>query len=323
MNVTVAVCSYAMQRWQMMTEAVGSAAAQLGDGEELLLVVDHNDDLLARAAEYFADQSRIRVVANTGLPGISHARNTAVANARGEIVAFLDDDAVANPGWLDSVRSVLADPAVVAVGTAAVPAWAGGRRPSWFPDEYDWVVGCTYRGLPTAAAEVRNVNGAAMAFRREVFAAVGGFSSVVGRRGAAFTGCEETEFCIRVRQRDPGARIMYLPEAAVAHRVPRTRMTVRHFLRRCYGEGLSKARVALLVGSADALASERSYVRSTLPRGVVRELGRGMRGRPSGFLAALLIVAGVAVTGTAYVLGLLRRVALATAPDEVTTVGSH
>jgi hypothetical protein len=100
-------------------------------------------------------------------------------------------------------------------------------------------------------------------------------------------------------------------------------MTVRHFLRRCYGEGLSKARVARLVGSADALASERSYVRSTLPRGVARELGRGMRGRPSGFLAALLIVAGVAVTGTSYVLGRLRREAVTIAPAEVAPVGSN
>jgi GT2 family glycosyltransferase len=323
MNTTVAVCSYSMQRWQMMTEAVASVATQLGAGEEVLLVVDHNDDLFARAAEYFADQSRIRVVANTGLPGISNARNTAVAHARGEIVAFLDDDATADPGWLESIRAVLAEPGVVAVGTAAVPAWAGGQRPAWFPHEYDWVVGCTYRGLPTAMAEVRNVNGAGMAFRKDVFAAVGGFSTVVGRRGAAFTGCEETEFCIRVRQRDPGVRIMYVPEVAVAHRVPRARMTVRHFLRRCYGEGLSKARVALLVGSADALASERSYVRSTLPRGVVRELGRGMRGRPGGFLAALLIVAGVAVTGTGYVLGWWRREALTTTPGEVAAVGSH
>jgi GT2 family glycosyltransferase len=317
MNVTVAVLSYAMQRWTMMTEAIAAIAGQLADGDDLLLVVDHNDELLGRAKEYFAENGRIRVVANAGLPGISGARNTAVAQATGEIIAFLDDDAVAEPGWLESVRSVLAEPGVVAVGTAAVPAWSGGRRPGWFPDEYDWVVGCTYRGLPTATAEVRNVIGAAMAFRREVFAAVGGFSAVVGRRGTAYTGCEETEFCIRVRQRDSSARIMYLPDVAVAHRVPRTRMTMRHFLRRCYGEGLSKARVARLVGSTDALASERSYVSSTLPRGVARELWRGVRGRPGGWLAALMIVAGVGVTGAGYVVSRLRHEAVTALPGEV------
>jgi GT2 family glycosyltransferase len=323
MNVTVAVLSYAMQRWTMMTEAIAAITGQLADGDDVLLVVDHNDELLGRAAEYFAESGSIQVVANAGPPGISGARNTAVAHATGEIIAFLDDDAVADPGWLERVRDVLAEPGVVAVGTAAVPAWSGGPRPEWFPDEYDWVVGCTYRGLPTTTAEVRNVIGAAMAFRREVFDAVGGFSAVVGRRGTAYTGCEETEFCIRVRQRDPGARIMYLPDVAVAHRVPRARMTVRHFLRRCYGEGLSKARVARLVGSTDALASERSYVRSTLPRGLARELWRGVRGQPGGWLAALLIVAGVGVTGTGYVVSRLRREAVTAVPAEVGAVAGR
>jgi hypothetical protein len=83
-------------------------------------------------------------------------------------------------------------------------------------------------------------------------------------------------------------------------------MRLRHFLRRCFGEGQSKARVARLVGTTDGLASERSYVRSTLPRGVARELARGLRGQPAGWLAAALIVVGVGITGTGYLLGRLR-----------------
>lgn len=319
MNMTVALCAYSLARWQGLGEAVHSVLEQLREGDDCLLVIDHNDELLARAEERYRDEARLRVVANHGPAGISGARNIAIGHARGAIVAFLDDDAVAEPGWLDQVRRALAEPDVVAIGTAAVPAWAGGTRPSWFPSEYDWVVGCTYRGLPTGVADVRNVNGAGMAFRREVVDAVGGFSAIVGRRGAAYTGCEETELCIRIRQRQPGARIVYLPHVVVHHSVPRERMRLRYFLRRCYGEGLSKARVARLVGTADGLASERSYVLSTLPRGVARELWRGLRGRPAGWLAAALIVAGLVVTGTGYVLGRLGGDSVTPMPGGVMT----
>jgi len=322
MITTVAICAYAMRRWQVMTEAVDSVARQLRDGDDMVLVIDHNDELFERAVDRFAGDPRIRVIANTGPAGISGARNTAIAHARGDLLAFLDDDAVAEPGWLDRVRAAMAEPGVSAVGTAAVPDWEGGARPAWFPDEYDWVVGCTYRGLPTALGEVRNVNGAAMAFRVQALAVAGGFSSVVGRRGAAYTGCEETELCIRLRQRDPSARILYLPDVRVRHRVPRERMRVRHFLRRCFGEGQSKARVARLVGATDGLASERSYVRSTLPRGVARELGRGLRGQPAGWLAAALIVVGLGITGTGYLLGRLRPVRNPVA-GEVAVVARH
>ena len=306
MNTTVAICAYATKRWPLLTGAVTSVVAQLAEGDDVLLVIDHNDELLARAARQFGADTRVR--------------NYGVARARGDLVAFLDDDAVAEPGWLAGVRSAFDDPDVWAVGTAAVPAWANGARPSWFPDEYDWVVGCTYRGLPTEVGEVRNVNGAAMAFRREAFVRVGGFSAVVGRTGAAYTGCEETEMCIRLRQRVAGARIVYLPDVQVRHHVPRERMMVRHFLRRCYGEGRSKARVAHLVGTTDGLSSERSYVRSTLPRGVAREVRRGLRGVAGGWAAAALIVVGLGVTGTGYVLGRLGRRATIAAPAEVVAV---
>ena len=323
MNVTMAVCAYSLARWEQMVAAVGSVLDQLRGADDCVLVIDHNDELLGLAADRFRDEPRLRIVPNRGPAGVSGARNAAVGHARGDIVAFLDDDAVAEPGWLDDVRAALAEPAVVAIGTAAVPMWESGSRPSWFPREYDWVVGCTYLGLPTGAAEVRNVNGAAMAFRREIFGAVGGFSAMVGRRGAAYTGCEETELCIRIRQSRPGARIVYLPNVAVRHNVPRERMRIRYFLRRCYGEGLSKARVAQLVGSDDGLASERSYVRSTLPRGVARELRRGLGGRPAGWLAAALIVVGLMVTATGYTLGRLRGYAVTPVPGEVAAVADR
>ena len=87
--------------------AVASVQAQQPAPNEVILVVDHNPELLARLAEALPG---VRVVPNTSERGSSGARNTGVALATGEIVAFLDDDAVAQPGWLAALTSPLCRP---------------------------------------------------------------------------------------------------------------------------------------------------------------------------------------------------------------------
>jgi glycosyltransferase involved in cell wall biosynthesis len=309
LKATVAICAYTIARWPNLVAAVDSVARQLRAGDECLLVIDHNDELLALATKEFAGRRQVRVVASEGPAGLSGARNTAVAVSRSDLVAFLDDDAVASECWLDRMREALANTDVLGVGTAAVPQWPEGGRPSWFPPEFDWVVGCSYLGLPIEIADVRNVIGAGMAFRREVFDLAGGFSTQVGRIGAVPTGCEETELCIRLRRARPTARITYLPDVSVAHQVTAERLRLRYFLRRCVGEGLSKARVARLVGTDAGLASERRYVLVTLPRGVRREVGRGLRGDLAAWSRSMVIITGTVVTGLAYLRGRLGRAA--------------
>ena len=152
------------------------------------------------------------------------------------------------------------------------PAWAAGsslRGPTPGPpgsrEEFDWVVGCSYRGLPTGCAPVRNLIGANMSFRRSVLAEVGGFRSELGRIGTRPLGCEETELCLRIGRRFPDRVILHEPRARVLHQVPADRASWRYFTARCYSEGLSKATVARLAG-ARGLSSERSYTLRVLRR---------------------------------------------------------
>lgn len=290
-TMSVVICAYTPRRWDDLCAAVASVRAQLRPGDECLVVIDYHDELLARAT---AGLTGVRVVSNVETKGLSGARNSGITYSTGDFVAFLDDDATAVPGWLDGLRNALAERDVMGAGGAVNPWWPNGTRPRWFPPEFDWVVGCTYLGLPVKATDVRNVIGAGMAFRREAFELAGTFSDEVGRVGTVPTGCEETELCIRIRQAKPGLRIRFLPEIEVRHRVTPDRLTVRYFLRRCLGEGRSKARVSRLVGGDDGLASERDYTRRVLPRGFVRELGRGR------VKAAALMVAGLACAGIGY-----------------------
>ncbi|KAA2261735.1 glycosyltransferase family 2 protein [Solihabitans fulvus] len=312
MAVTVVICAYTEDRWDDLCGAVRSVAGQRVEsavGPKIVLVVDHNAALAERAERAFP---WVDVLHNRGRRGLSGARNTALAVVDGGIVAFLDDDAAADPGWLATLLGHYADPEVVAVGGSARPVWPV-RRPGMLPaadaegrGELDWVVGCTYAGQPERVSPVRNLMGCNMSFRREVFDAVGGFAEDLGRVGRVPLGCEETELCIRIRQADPKARIVFDPAAVVRHRVSADRVSWRYLARRCWAEGLSKAAVAGLVGGTDALATERDYTRRVLPAALRRELvgvlrgkGGAARGRGSalGGAAALPMAVGWAAAG--------------------------
>jgi len=312
-RVSVVICAYSDRRWNDLVAAVTSVRAQSVEPAEIVVVVDHNPALLMRARVALPVSA---VVENGASRGLSGARNSGVAATSGEVVAFLDDDAVAEPTWLECLVAPYADRRVVGVGGAIVPAWDGGR-PRAFPDEFDWVVGCTYRGMPRAAAPVRNLIGCNMSFRRGVFGAVGGFCSGLGRLGSRPVGGEETEFCIRLRQHQPDAVLLYEPAAVVRHRVTEDRAGRDYFRSRCYAEGLSKALVSRSVGTQDGLASEWAYTMRVLPRGIIRGLADGaLRGDLGGLERAAAVAAGLAITTWGYAVGCIRRRLGALAPDE-------
>jgi GT2 family glycosyltransferase len=309
-RVGVIICAYTERRWDLLVAAVESVKAQRPLPDELALVIDHNDALLARARAAFPD---VQVMANEEARGLSGARNTGVRHTQAELLAFLDDDARAEPEWLADLVEALRQPAVLGAGGIATPAWEG-RSPAWMPPEFLWVVGASYTGLPRDKAPVRNPIGANMAFRREAFELVGGFTDGIGRIGRIPLGCEETEFAIRVRQAAPGSMVMHVPQARVSHHVPADRVTWRYFCSRCWAEGASKAMVTARVGS-DGLASERSYVARTLPRGVLAGLRAAGRGDPGGLGRVAAIFIGTGLT----VLGLVRgRLASRSRPAEGT-----
>jgi glycosyltransferase involved in cell wall biosynthesis len=285
---SVIICTHSSRRWAELQAAVASVQAQEMDGAfEVVVVVDHNAALLHHARTRLPG---VRAVPSAHDPGLSGARNTGVEVAKAPIVVFLDDDAVAEPGWLAGHVRAFADPLVVGTGGAIAPAW-DAEPPAWWPREFDWVVGCTYEGWAGAtAAVIRNPIGANMAFLREQVLEVGGFADELGRVGSDAAGCEETDLAIRIGQRCPQARIVPVPDSRVRHRVPTQRATFSYFTRRCLAEGRSKAAVARRVGTGDATHAERSYVTRTLPAAVLRSIRHG------DLLRAGAVVAGFVCT---------------------------
>ena len=337
-SVSVVICAFTDRRWDDLHAAVESVRRQTLPAHEIILSVDHNPELHARLKESLPD---VRVVENAEDRSLSGGKNTGVSHASGDVVAFLDDDAVAAPGWLAAFAAAYVDKRVIGVGGRTVSLWPGspgsaellevlregrllriqdddphprpdsaeaftvptGVRPRWFPEEFEWTVGGTYRGM--VPGPVRNVLGGNASFRREAFAVAGGFSSGIGRTHAVDRplGCEETEFCIRLGQRVPGSVQLFEPGAVIWHRVPAERARFRYYRERCYAEGLSKALVARSVGSRDGLSNERAHAFKTLPKGVFRGLGETFRGDAGGLGRASAITAGLGYTAAGYLVG--------------------
>ena len=302
LSVSVVICAYTERRWDDTLAAAASVSGQSYAAEELIVVVDHNRPLYERLKSALPD---VMVVENREQQGLSGGKNTGIAVASGEVVAFLDDDAVADVDWLKFMIDSYEEPGVVGVGGLTLPKW-DTRRPRWFPEQFDWVVGCTYVGMPDHRAPVRNLLGGNASFRREVFGQVGGFRSGIGRaQGKRPLGCEETELCIRLTQQMPGAVLLFDDRAKIWHRVAAERARFAYYRSRCYAEGFSKAMVTRSVGASDGLSSERRYTTRTLPRGVVRGLGDALSGDAAGVGRASAIIAGLATVTAGYAVGVL------------------
>ncbi|PYI65811.1 glycosyltransferase [Arthrobacter livingstonensis] len=289
---SVVICSHTEERWAWLQQAIASVQAQTAAPHELIIVVDHNLPLQKRLLHQVTGAY---VLENNGAKGLSGSRNTGVLAATGEVVAFLDDDAIAAPDWLLRQLELYDDPAVYAVGGRIDPLWENGR-PAHFALELDWIVGCSYRGLPRVAAQVRNPIGASMSFRRTVFEEAGLFDESMGRT-ASPRGCEETELCIRAAALRPGGRVVYEPASLASHHVPASRGTMSYMLARSWGEGISKAQISALPGARRRLGPERRYVAEVLPRAIVRSLASG---EVAGLARSGTILSVLAATAAGY-----------------------
>jgi len=311
MHIAIVVCAYTVDRWGDIVAGSSEAGRQLAESShdgEVVLVVDHSPELYDKARDFFGDS--VRIIENSRSRGLSGARNSGITEVDADIYVFLDDDAVPEPGWLAGLMAPFDDRAVVITGGAAEPRWPDTGRPVTLPaadgdrGEFDWVVGCTYAGQPRTTSQVRNVMGCSMAFRAEVFQAVGLFGEDLGRVGTVPYGCEETELCIRASAAS-GGLIVFEPSSVVRHRVTPQRTTWSYLWRRCYAEGVSKAAVVARTTRQAGLSTETTYTTHVLPRGVARELGALPRRGVRALGGAAAIVTGLMVTLVGYVVGRL------------------
>jgi glycosyltransferase involved in cell wall biosynthesis len=298
-TVSVIICAYTEDRWPLLKKSVASVEAQTSPPIEIILCIDHNEELLRKSEGYFGKGRPARaipliVLANKYDGRLGAARNTGAEIASGEVLAFLDDDAAASADWLERLIAPYDDERVGAVGGAPLPVFEFGR-PRWFPLEFDWIFGCAYRGLPLTRAPLAHLIGANMSARISALWEVGGFHSD-----------HEDDMDMSHRIAHAQHRVLYEPLATVYHFVPAARTTWSYFWRKCYFVNRAKVEVFDNMQEASSLNSELTFVTHTLTMGVLAEIRRAIRGDLYGLVRVGAMIAGIAFAGLGHLSGRLR-----------------
>lgn len=306
-TASIVISTYAASRLERAANAIASVERQDNRNFEIIFVIDQDNDLVERV--YREITGSVRIIINPH-PGMANARNVGLAEARGDVVVFMDDDAVAEPNWLGLLLAHYEDDRVVSVGGCSIPEWEGGA-PLWLPEELLWVVGCTYRGFSSNNGDVRNVLGCNMSFRASAIRGLGGFKLGRARYWQITSGtAEETEFCLRLTAAVPNAKIVYEPRAVVHHWVPKSRLRIGYILRRAVGEGVAKARLQRVHASKPTILShEWTYLRELILNYVPQTFGSyGLKGAHLAAVQVLVVLLVVAATGAGYAWTRLRDV---------------
>ncbi len=294
-SVSVVICAYTEDRWDLMLEAVASAWRQTVRPEQVILCVDHNPALYRRAvAHWSADPEGPSQIVENRYPGrLGSSRNTAVELVTGDITAFLDDDAAADPTWLEVLLEAYQTPSIMACGGAPLPVYQS-PRPGWIPPEFDWVFGCRYTALPDERAPVRHLIGANMSARTSAIRAVKGFHS---------DNHDDMDLCHRIHARFGPESVVFEPKAVVHHYVTSPRLTWGYFWRRCYFVNRGKVRAFADLDEAGDLQAELTFARRMAGAVAVRSVRGVMRRDRAALGQAAAIVAGLALAGAGHVTG--------------------
>lgn len=244
MKVSVVICSYSEELYEHLVEAVESILSQTHDDVEAVVVVDGNDELYRLISSDYADTDEVRLVLNDENLGLSASRNVGVENSTGDVVAFMDDDAIADERWVEELVSTYEEKEVEAAGGRMTPIWVAGK-PSFLPEEFYWLIGVTHRGFPDEG-EVRNTFGSNISFRHDVLERLEGFDEELGRKGDRHVQGEETELAARMRD-ELGGVLYYNPDAEVGHKVFEYRTRARWLMNRAFLQGYSKRAMEVLV----------------------------------------------------------------------------
>jgi GT2 family glycosyltransferase len=221
-----------------MEAAVRSVLQQIKPDTEILVVDNAStDDTAQAAAALAATHECVSVVCESRL-GLSFARNTALMTARGQYVIFLDDDAIAQPGWLEEYSQFFASPPadkIACVGGAVIPCY-DRQPPAWMATGAH-TLRCGE--IPQPVQGKAGPWGCNVAYSRSAVMEAGGFCPELGRKGNFWGAHEESELLERLRA--AGHRAWWLPGAVIKHYYPPERLRLGFLCKTEFEQGRSSA----------------------------------------------------------------------------------
>lgn len=252
-KISAIICT--LNRAEYLRESIGSLLNQtLPKTRYEILIVDNGstDNTSEVVNREYDDVQNLRYVYEPIL-GLSQARNTGWRQAVGEYVAYLDDDAIAYPQWLEKILHVFETikPKPACVGGRIEPLWETARPP-WLSDRIARCLGVLdLSDSPMTLDDSHGLFGGNSAYPRHLLETVGGFQTSLGRKGNKLLSNEENLLHQQLKQR--GYHYYYHPEVAIRHHVPSFRLTKSWLIRRWYWQGVSDAVAAIHLASPPTL----------------------------------------------------------------------
>lgn len=272
--LSIIVTSYTTKRLNDVLELLDSIKAQTYPNIETIFVAECSTELLDKVKAYASENNslNLKVIFNDGEPGATSARNLGIREASGKFLAFIDDDAFLFPDWAKELVKTYEDSSIVGVTGPISPLWED-KSTTWFPTQFDWIIGCS-RWMESAEMEdVRNVYGTNASFRRDALGLAGFYSVALGplKHDESEWGelAEEAELSLRVTTKT-GKRIVYNPGVRVYHKVPSYKLQWGFILPRAYQVGRTRHMLKALNtsknNSTDVLSTEHQLLKRILTK---------------------------------------------------------
>jgi len=241
--ISAIVCTY--NRAEFVLRAIDSLARQtLNRSDYEILVVDNGsrDDTRRRVEDKLHSIPNLRCVYEPRV-GLSVARNTGLASSRGRILTFMDDDAIACPGYLEEILRIFqaVQPSPGLLCGPVEPIW-GAQRPAWLIDDLlGYYSVLNWSASPRALKEDEWIAGANFAGARDVISACGCFDERLGRKGTSLLCGEDTALTERIRK--AGYIAYYAPSVVVQHHIHPERLSKAWFYKRVFWGAVSEGMV--------------------------------------------------------------------------------
>lgn len=247
-SVVIPTCN----REQLALEAIESIVRNDYPDFEVLVVDQGPKDVFLKAiVNRFPDDQRIRYF-HLDYASASAARNVGLDNSTGEIVMFLDDDAVADPGCLQgyatAFSAIVPPPGLVA--GRLLPLW-GAPKPSWYPESRQYMLGLySPEGGLAPMPPLDLPVSANFAVLASVANSVARFDERLGfsySRPASMLAGEDSVYGMNIRK--AGYQMYHQPAASAHHRIAPYKLRPWYFLRRNFWEGVTTLTVLYMTGS--------------------------------------------------------------------------
>ncbi|MDG6219103.1 MAG: glycosyltransferase [Candidatus Thermoplasmatota archaeon] len=240
-KISAIICT--LNRAKYLEKAINSLINQTIDPEfyEIIIVDNGSTDNTKNLVENLRNNEQLCYIYEP-IRGLSQARNTGWQNARGEYIAFLDDDGLATVNWLEEIINTFekTSPSPDACGGKIELIWET-NRPSWIADSMLKPLGYFDYGDKSFSLDSgnQNIGGGNMAFKKNIPELIGYFNTNLGRKGSNLLSNDENDFFSRMRKK--GLKLCYNPKIVALHHVTKNRTEKNWFLKRYYWQGKSNS----------------------------------------------------------------------------------